>query len=258
MRWDSNEVSGAEEMWLNQESGIIGAICPSRTVYISLNGTLNKNTAPYFFRKDTDGKALRVGEIMISGKNATKSDDNKLRYGLIGDPALRIQSPEFIAVVESIDGVDVSGNDEAPVLKARSKAIVKGRITDNDGNTLSDFNGTVVLQLFDAEKVVETLGNGDKGVVLPYNDRKTRLFIGQANAASGLWEMEILLPSEIENNYSPAMISVYAWDAGKREANGMTDSLYVYGFDEDAADDFDGPEISGFYLNSPRLPKTAA
>lgn len=251
MRWDSNEVSGAEEMWLNQESGIIGAICPSRTVYISLNGTLNKNTAPYFFRKDSNGKALRVGEIMVSGKNATKTDDNKLRYGLIGDPALRIQSPEYIALVESIDGVNVENNGETPVLKARSKAKVTGKITDQDGNILPDFNGTVVLQLYDAEKVIDTFGNGEKGVVSTYNDRKTRLFIGQTKVTAGSWEIEMLLPSEIENNYSPAMIAVYAYDSDGREANGLSESLYVYGFDENTEDDFDGPEITDFYFNTP-------
>lgn len=249
--WDDDVVSGGEEMWLNPEAGVIGMICPSRKVYISLNGNLNANTAPFVFGGDPAGGGTRIGDIMVSGKNATPDDDNKLRFALMGDPAMRLPSPVLNVVVDNIDGKLTGNSDELPVLRARSKVKVAGHIADMDGGVLSDFNGVADISLYDAEKVVQTYGNGEFGVVKDYNDRKTRLFIGKANVVNGYWETEIMIPSEIENNFSPALLAIYASDDDGREANGGTDDFYVFGYNEDADDDFDGPAISDFYINSP-------
>lgn len=251
MNWDSDEVSGAEEMWLNPNAGTIGMICPSRKVYISLNGTLNANTAPYVFAKSSDGLSQRIGDIMIAGKNATTNETNKLRYGLIGDPAMRLPSPTLNVVVDSIAGVSLDNADDLPVIQARSKVEISGHVGDINGNLASDFSGTLSLSLFDAEKVVETYGNGENGKVSTYNDRKTRLLSSKVKAENGTWKAVMLLPAEIENNFSPALISLYASDNLGREANGACEDLYVYGFDENALDDFDAPTISEFYLNLP-------
>lgn len=251
LNWDADDTSGAEELWLKPDAGVIGMICPSRKVLISLNGVLNYNTARHVYRRASDGGSMRVGDIMTAGKNDTKGDANKLRYGLLGDPAMRIPSPVLNVTVDMIAGTDLAASDDMPELKARSRAKIAGRVTDGEGNTLEDFDGSVQIQLYDAEKAIETYGNGKDGKVLTYNDRKTRLFIGKAAAKGGRWETELLLPSEIENNYSPALLSLYACDDTGREANGASERLYVYGYDENAEEDTEGPEITEFYLNSP-------
>lgn len=251
LAWDDDEVSGGEEMWLHPEAGVIGMLCPSRKVYISLNGTLNVNTAPFVFRKTADGESARIGDFMLAGKNSLFQDSNKLRYALMGDPAMRLPSPSHNIVVESIGGTDIATADPLPILKARQKVKIAGYVADNGGNLIPDFNGKADILLYDAEKVIETYGNGKDGEVRNYNDRKTRLFIGKADVKEGRWETEIIIPAEIENNFSPAMLSAYAYDEQGREANGMTDRFYIYGYDENAGDDFEGPVITGFYLNSP-------
>ncbi|MDE5874123.1 MAG: hypothetical protein K2H15_00635, partial [Muribaculaceae bacterium] len=81
MRWDDDDVSAAETLWLNPTAGVIGMICPSRTVYITLNGTLNLATARYMFTTDGTGRQLSMGDMMVNGKNSLASDNNRLRYG---------------------------------------------------------------------------------------------------------------------------------------------------------------------------------
>ena len=249
MYWDADEVSGAEEMWLTPEAGVIGMICPSRTVYISANGTLNAHVASWMFKRGADGLPLRLGEIMINGKNNFKGDTNKLRYGFMGDPAMRLPYPGYKVELTTINGKAASGQDDYPELQARSRVRLSGRISDIEGNTAEDFNGTIEIQLYDAEKVVETYGNGTEGKVCTYNDRKTRLFTGRTTVSNGYWETEFIMPSEIENNYSPALISLYAMNENGDEANGSNEQLYVYGFDTTATDDTDGPAITDFYIN---------
>ncbi len=84
----------------------------------------------------------------------------------------------------------------------------------------------------------------------PNNDRKTRLYMGRANVIGGKWNLDILMPSEIENNYSPALLNVYASDSISREAAGSTTDFYVYGYDSSMPEDTEGPEITRFVLNS--------
>ena len=249
LRWDDDNVSGAELLWLNPTAGVIGMICPSRSVLISANGVLNKATSSYVFSRDNDGNPLRVGDIMVKGKNSSNTDTNKLRYGLIGDPAMYIPSPSLNVEVETINGIDVRTGKDMPVLEARSTADISGVVTDGSGAVVEDFNGVVELQLFDAEKVVTTYGNGDEGVPSVYNDRKTRLYYGRINVKEGRWSATVMMPAEIENNYSPALISLYANDDNGREANGACENFYVYGFNEEAPEDYEGPEIRNFYLN---------
>lgn len=253
MRWDADDVSGAEVLWLLPNSGAISLICPSREVLISANGVLNKSTAQYVFMEDEEGRTLPMGEVMRRGKNSSNTGTNKLRYGLIGDPSMRINWPSFNVKVTEINGVDPYTADELPVLSARSNVTVKGQIQDREGNVMNDFNGLAEITLFDAEKAITTNGNGSEGVQSVYNDRKTRLFAGRTKVNNGEWTTTFTMPSEIENNYSPALISLYAYDETGREANGSCEKLYAYGYDENAPDDFEGPKIIEFYLNSPNF-----
>lgn len=250
-RWDATDRSGAEVLWLYPSSGIIATICPSRTVYISQNGTLNTASHKQIFERRPDGKGLRIGDIMRNGKNnMTSADDNKLRYALMGDPAMRLPSPPHSVEVEQLMGTDLTTADhDSPVLPARGRAHVSGSITGPDGSVDSGFNGVLEIKLLDAESPVETYGNGDNGRVMIYNDRKTRLYSGSTRVKNGKWETTILMPSEIENNYSPAKIVLYAWSDNGVEANGACDSFYVYGYDENAPADNDGPQIKSFVLN---------
>lgn len=250
LRWDDDAVSGAEELWLNPTAGVIGMICPSRSVLISANGTLNEKSSTEVFKLDNFGKGVRVGDIMTEGKNNSNTDTNKLRYGLIGDPSMRLPNPGYNITTDRINGTDITATNELPVIKARSSVELSGRITDNAGNLMDDFNGIVEIQIYDAEKVITTNGNGSDGVESIYNDRKTRLFSGRVRAHEGKWETTALMPAEIENNYSPALISLYASDDTGREANGSCEKLYVYGYDTEAPEDYEGPDIIEFYLNS--------
>lgn len=253
MRWDEDDISGGEYLWHLPSSGVIGMICPSREVLISANGVLNLSTSRYFFQRDDEGKTLSAGEIMRRGKNDSNTGTNKLRYGLLGDPSMPMPWPLHTVKVDTINGVELNSADysDFPVLGARSSVSLSGHIEDREGAVIEDFNGIVELALFDAERVVTTNGNGSDGVVSIYNDRKTRLFIGRVKVKDGVWSTTFTMPAEIENNYSPALLSLYAFDENGREANGYTEQLYAYGYDEDAPEDFDGPKIIEFYLDSP-------
>lgn len=248
--WEEEAVTAAEEVWLNPNSGFIGLISTSRTVLIRNNGNLTEVMAKGMLGREADGTRRRLGDIYRLGKNYIR-DDNKLRFTIVGDPALQLPGPAGDVVVDSIGDVRIADQAaDAPQLKALSKTKVSGHIARLDGSVDTDFNGVVELVLYDAEKVITTRGNGDNDSLITYNDRVSRLFKGTARVDSGYWSTEVMVPLEIENNYSPARITLYGYSDKGVEVNGHTDRLYVYGFDEDIADDTQGPDISRFTLNS--------
>lgn len=254
-KWDDEAVSGAEIMLSNPAGGAIAIVTPSRTVYIAKNKNITNCVSAQMTRRDADGFGLRIGDVLRLGKNNMDSkvkDDNINRYHLFGDPALRMPIPQYNVTVDSIAGAPTADDAaDAPTVMARASVTVSGKITDSEGNP-TDFNGPVQYVLFDAEKSVTTHGWGDSGVVTTYTDRSSKLATGSTIAQNGIWSADILMPSEISNNYSPALLTLYAYDPNlKIEANGSTDRLYVFGYDYTSSDDTEGPTIESFGINSP-------
>lgn len=251
-KWDAEEVSGAELLVSNPAGGAIAVITPSRTVYINRNAHITNSIARQMTKKGSDGMGQRIGDIVRLGKNLTSSpDDNMLRYHLFGNPALRVQVPTLTVTIDSLAGLPLAHDlADAPTLQARSAVTISGRITDSEGNQTA-FNGPVQFTLFDAETSIQTHGWGENGKETVYQDRTTKLATGSTTVTDGRWSATILMPSEISNNYSPALISLYAYDPQlKTEANGSTEMLYVYGYDGDMPDDSEGPVIESFSIGS--------
>ncbi|MCM1291237.1 MAG: type IX secretion system sortase PorU [Prevotella sp.] len=253
-RWDDTSVSGAENMWLNPNGGAIAFIGTTRKVYVDENGTIVKAIAQNTFNRDSSGHTKRLGDFLIEGKNALSTlSDQRFRYNIIGDPALKMLFHENRVKIDKIEGAQTDGNGK-PVVSARSKFTAKGSICDSDGNTLNDFNGILEITLMDAEEVITTFGadgeSGTDGFVSTYNDRRTVLYTGKTTVTNGSFELQVAMPSEIENNYSPALLSFYAYSQDGIEANGSFSDFYVYGYNNDAEEDNEGPAIERFTLNS--------
>lgn len=252
-RWDSDNVLGGELMFLNGRGGAISLISTSRVVYISNNGILSGHIAGEVFKKDANGNYQRTGDILKNGKNAYGKDDNKLRFSLTGDPAMRLSYPTYTIKLETVNGQEVT-KEEKPTIKARENVTITGSVYDISGEKATGFNGIINPTLYDAEVSVETNGNGDSegkgGVKHVFYDRSNRLYIGQDSIKNGEFKLNISMPTEILNNYSPAMFSFYAYDENGIEANGGSENIYVYGYDESAKPDTEGPVIDYLVLNA--------
>lgn len=252
LRWDDDEISGAEITWRHPSSGFIAMMVPSRTSYMNHNESFNLAVSKHLFERTPDGKAKTWGEVMLDAKNTPIDRVNTLKYAFLGDPALAVPSPECEVTLDRIGDLDLTAGhpDTLPELGASSSSKISGSIKDADGNLLSDYNGIVEIILYDAEIAVTSNGNGSYGKEYQYNDRKTKLFSTRVRVENGKWEATLRVPVEIENNYSPARISLYAYSDEGIEANGASEDLYVYGYHESPDTDSEGPEILFFGLNN--------
>lgn len=262
LRWDSNTESGGEIMMYENNGGVIGMISATRPVYITYNGYFTNAIGKEVSRRDDDGRLLTLGEIYRRAKNNIRSindsgkegeiinNENRLRYVFMGDPALRLATPDNIVTIESVDGISADGGEQIIIL-ARSRVIIKGSVTDGEGNALPDFNGTLLLDLYDADRST-VLEGSEYETMRPFDEHGEKLYSGACRVTGGQFELSVSMPAEISDNFREATISMFAYaDDGQTEASGLNRSCYVYGFDEDATDDNEPPVIEMLALNHP-------
>lgn len=267
LRWDGNAVSAGEIMWAHEEGGCIAQISANRPVYISENEYMSRGMGQHMFSRDSDGSRLTIGEIYRRAKNSSKttesgtmlSDSNKLRYILMGDPAMYPAMPQHDIVIDRINDV-ASGSDEQAIIQARQDVVMEGRVVDSDGNTMTDFTGTVASTLYDAEYSITSLANGGLVDGVPVGEKVTfeqhgnRLFAGNDSVQSGHFKVHIAMPSSVANNFREATISLVAQnirhDGIDDYAAGVNRDFYVYGTDDNVTDTIP-PVIKSIYLNHP-------
>ena len=100
----------------------------------------------------------RTGDILRYAKNErSSSGDHRLKYALIGDPALRMKYPKYRTKITEINGTPTD-SEIYPEVQALQQVSVKGQVTDADGMPMSDFQGLVNTTVYDAEMSVTTHG----------------------------------------------------------------------------------------------------
>lgn len=252
VHWDGDEYSGLELLTLFESGGLIGGISATRSVYISLNGVLTKALGLELFDTDSQGLMRPIGEVLRRSKNRIGSDSNKLRYVLLGDPAMQLAIPRCLARLDSINGREVIPDDgvsDPVVVTALGNTKLKGSVLSPSGVLLDTFNGYIDITLYDAEHSVTTQGRDSDSEYI-YDEQGDQLYTGRATVVNGKWECSMILPPEIADNFRNATLSMYAQsDDGSLSAGGANRDFYVYGYDEDAIVDDVAPVIESMYLN---------
>lgn len=256
-KWDNYAQCGGEALLRKSRGGIIGGISATRSVYIIENAHMSNNFGLEAFRRKSDGSLPTFGEAYQNAKNrlaGNRNNENKLRYVLLGDPAMRFVTPEATASLELVGGqsTDVEESDY-PVIQARQRAVMQGSLYDNSGKLLSDFNGNMTVQLYDAEYSTTSEGrpsDDTDGEPITFEQQGDKLYQGTGTVEGGSFTLNISMPTEISDNFRPAMLNMYAVSSdGKSEAIGVSRNFYVYGFDESAEPDNVAPDIEYAYLN---------
>ncbi len=259
VRWDAQAVSGAEIMQLNPFGGIIAGISATRPVYISDNELMSNAIAKHAFTRDEDNRFLTLGEIHRRAKNDYnlnytdkgnfQGNWNKLRYVLMGDPAMRLCTPELSVRLESIDGEAVTPEAQVTI-KARQHVNLKGAIYDRKGNKMNNFNGVISVSMYDAEKSTTSNGNGKEGAKITFEEQGGIIYAERDSVINGEFSIDAIMPSEVTNNFRPAALNMYAYSTENNDdAMGCNRDFFIYGYDETAPEDDSAPVITSFYLN---------
>lgn len=258
-----------EEVVLNKKGGAVAYFGSARTVFITQNDLINRAFMRFLFTKQ-NGRHVTIGEAQRLAKNyllnsdrdalldgglSTKSPEssqNKLQYLLLGDPALHLNIPELDAVVDSINDIPVGGA-LMPNLKAGGIVTIKGHV-EQDGNLLTDYNGTVTALVRDASEHIvckmndpATMSKDTKA--FEYDDRTKILFNGSNVIKNGEFTIMFAMPKDISYTDQHGKINLFAVNNEKSLcANGACEDFTIGG-SEQLSNDSIGPSIY-CYLNS--------
>ncbi|MBR6017954.1 MAG: type IX secretion system sortase PorU [Paludibacteraceae bacterium] len=243
-QFDGGRRCAAEAAMLNPNGGAVGVFAATRTVYADQNTKLNRAVTNQLFKhSDTFHYEATLGEAIMEGKNKL-SDDNKLAYVLLGDPAIRLNYPTDYWV-ETLTEIDT--------LNALSIQQVEGRIIDEDSTLVSDFNGTLDITIYDKMQVITTRDNDDKTgepTEIPYNDYPNTIYTGSTTVTDGQFTYTFMVPKDIRYNYGHGRIVYYAHDdTYNLDAVGHSEQLIIGGTSNIVCADTTGPEMN-IYLNS--------
>ncbi|MBO7317321.1 MAG: type IX secretion system sortase PorU, partial [Bacteroidales bacterium] len=256
-RFDSEETSGGEYFFLNEQGGAIALFSSTRVAWINENGRLNNAIGEYLFERNEDNQYNRLGEIVQKGKNYITNlhreapsrytpDSNKLVYALLGDPAMRLGYPTYQVKASYINNIAI-GNDIT--LDASTKVALEGYILTPDGKEAHDFNGEVYITLYDAEKI--TISNGyDDCPKMEFTERNNKLFMGRTKVENGLFKMTFNMPKVSSYSDKEGRLDFYAYNLEGDEACGICTDFKIGKTVNVTNTDTIGPDITYCYLNT--------
>ena len=240
----------------NPKGGAYSVMCSTRAVYASYNNALNVAFARHLFEQDDEGNYPSIGKALMQSKvdmvnppTSTSSTDytvNKMKYALLGDPAVSLMTPIQGIIIDSINGIEPKAT--SPIqLKAGSKVSVVGHVAD-----ASRFNrGVVSLTAFDREEKVTCLNNdGTAKTPKQFTTRKSIIFEGSDSIVNGKFRISLIVPRTISYSKDHGKMLFYAVNEDHSlECQGYNTDFYLKGTDDDATTDTIGPNVR-IYLNT--------
>ncbi|MBR4267346.1 MAG: type IX secretion system sortase PorU [Bacteroidales bacterium] len=231
---DKNINSPAEHLLLNPKGGAIAMLTTTREVLANENFNLSKNIFNYIFDRN-----LRFGDIIRLAKIKT-DDQNMLNFTLLGDPALKLEIPDFDIKVTKINNKNFENFDDT--IKALGTYEIECQIVN-----APNFNGTAFVTLYDKIKEMSTQNNDGIGA-FEYQDFTTKIFEGNCTVNNGIFKFKFLVTKDIDYEIGNGKLSLYA-DNEEVSATGFTKKIKIGSSETNATADNQGPDIK-LYLDN--------
>jgi len=242
---DYNLTSTGEWVLLSPKGAGIALLSTTRLVYSNPNFVLNYNFIKNIFAKSgVDNTYNTLGDLVRVTKNISGTGYNKRNFTLLGDPALKLRYPKYKIDLLSLNGKLLT--EQTDTLKALSEVSINGQVLDFNGNLASNFTGLATITVFDKAKNITTLTN-DGGYPMTFSSRENVIYKGNAAVEGGLFELDFIVPKDINYQYGSGRISLFATN-NDETAMGSNESIIVGGISNFPAEDVTGPEIK-IYLN---------
>ncbi len=241
---DPLRTSAGEFLLLNPNGGAIALLSTTRVVYVDGAATLNDSIFRVIFEKE-GGQYRTFGQILRSAKNGTTSAD-KLRFSLLGDPALRLNIPSHHVVLDSLNAQELtvsSTSAESDTLQALSRVRIVGHVEDGLSQEVrADFNGPMEVILYDKKVQRSTLKNDNEGPYIFFQEWANAAYRGKVIAQNGQFEAEWVMPLDIALQVGQGKFSFYA-ETDSTDASGSDFRVWIGGIDPNAPVDVTGPKV---------------
>lgn len=244
--------TAGEYVYLNSKGGAISLISTTRQIGVTTGLTFNEQLMNQLFAYQ-GSEYPTIADALRRTKNvSTSTGVNIISY--IGDPALKLAIPKSKIVLTHINDVPVGAS--ADTLKALSLIKLKGIVTDASGNLVTDYNGIVVVNVFDKNVQTKTLGNdntldaGGQKIIMDFEVLGDVVFKGNASVKNGVFEVSFVVPKDIKMPIGNGRISFYSRDDSfKQDQTGVESQIKIGGYNNKAIVDNTSPKVK-LYMNN--------
>ena len=233
---------------MQNEKGIIALVAANRLVFAYSNKQINDAFMQALLVPNADGHFMTIGQALQKAKNYNFSRNgdrlNAFKFGLLGDPAMRIAQPKYqINCTE----LNQSPWSDSIFLKAGGKYTIKGNLLVKNQN-LQNFNGFVDMVLWDAPSTIKTLANQSTSQAVNVITQEKALFKGKATVQNGQFEISFILPGNLPSSNTAALkLQLYAYN-DTADAIMQVQSIFIQGTTSQNRQDTTGPVMQS-YIN---------
>jgi hypothetical protein len=237
---------------MQNEKGIIALVAANRLVFAYSNKQINDAFMQALLVPNSKGIYSTIGQALQAAKNYNFNQNgdrlNAFKFGLMGDPAMRIAQPKYQINCTSLNQLPWS---DTLYLKAGEKYTLKGNLSAKS-QLIQNFNGLMDMVLWDAPSTKKTLANQTTSQAVPIETQEQALFKGKATVKNGQFEISFILPGALPSSNSAALkLQLYAYN-DTADASMQFQSIFIQGETTENRLDTTGPSIYS-YVNAPHF-----
>jgi hypothetical protein len=237
---------------MQNEKGIIALVAANRLVFAYSNKQINDAFMQALLVPNSKGLYSTIGQALQAAKNYNFNQNgdrlNAFKFGLMGDPAMRIAQPKYQINCTNLNQLPWS---DTLFLKAGEKYTIKGNLSAKS-QVIQNFNGLMDMVLWDAPSTKKTLANQTTSQSVPIETQEQALFKGKATVKNGQFEISFILPGALPSSNSAALkLQLYAYN-DTADASLQFQSIFIQGETTQNRLDTTGPSIDS-YVNVPHF-----
>jgi hypothetical protein len=234
---------------MQNDKGIIALVAANRLVFAYSNKQINDAFMQALLVPNSKGLYRTIGQALQAAKNYNFNQNgdrlNAFKFGLMGDPAMRIAQPKYQVNCTNLNQLPWS---DTLNLKAGEKYTIKGNLSVKN-QTIQNFNGFIDMVLWDAPSTKKTLANQTNSQAVPIETQEQALFKGKATVQNGQFEISFILPGTLSaSNKAALKLQLYAYN-DTADASMQFQSIFIQGATTQNRLDTTGPSIYS-YVNA--------
>jgi len=246
---DPQRTVAGEQVIFKRDGGAVASVSTTRPVFTNANKALTNSTHLNLFDKSLTGN-LSLGELLNLAKTSTSgSVQNNLKYSLFGDPAMKIAVPQKNVILTHFDSVLVAATSDTFTVAPLQEVTIQGTVNDLDSTILTDFDGEIIITIFDKDRTLRTLGWDPGSSPVNFTAQGGTLFKGRATVTNGRWTAQFRLPKDMSISKGLGRLSMYAYSSDGRDGGGLYTRFLVDGLANTGIKDDTPPVVEVFMGN---------
>ena len=238
--------TAGEYTYWNPKGGAISMITTIRSISQFNAEIFNDKLSEKLFSYGSD-QYSSIAEALRLAKAASNNNSSTGVVLYLGDPALMLAIPKPKIALTKVN--DVPMNQSIADFQALAYVKLSGEVQDEIGNSLSNYNGELSVNIFDKEYNRSTLNNDNNSPPITFNNLGETIFRGNASINNGQFEFGFVVPKDIRIPLGNGRISFYS----KRnqillDKTGYNTDIKIGGIDLNAVADTTPPKVR-LYMN---------